>query len=83
MWKKKFNKAKHSEDFLDLSCGKLNFFLQQRAIPVGGNHQSDLAARVLVAFEQKIPVKHSEDCAMDLRHEHQFSPVWSSLRDPN
>ena len=56
MWKKKFNKAKHIEDFLDLSCGKLNFFLQQRAILVGGNHQSDLAARALVALNKTSPL---------------------------
>ena len=64
--------AKHIEDFLDLSFGKLNFFLQQRVIPVGGNHQFDLAGRALVAFAQNIPVKHTEDCAKDLRHEHSY-----------
>ena len=80
MWKKKFNKAKHIEDFLDLSCGNLNFFLQQRAILVGGNHQSDLAARALVAFEQNIPVKRSEDCAKDLRHEHSYPACWLILQ---
>ena len=80
MWKNKFNMAKHIEDFLDLSCGKLNFFLQQRAIPVGGNHQSDLVAHALVAFEQNIPVKHSEDCAKDLRHEHSYPACWLILQ---
>ena len=62
--------AKHLEDFLELSCGELKFFLQQRAIPVGGTH-SDLAARALVAFEQNIPIKQSaEDLAKGLRNEH-------------
>eukprot|EP00794_Sanderia_malayensis_P016402 gene16402-18039_t len=51
--------AKHLEDFLDLSCDELKFYLRQRAIPVGGKH-SDLAARALVAFEQNTPVKESE-----------------------
>ena len=64
--------VKHIKDFLDLSFGNLNFFLQQRAIPVGGNHPFDLAARALVALEEDIPIKHSEDCAKDLRHEHSY-----------
>eukprot|EP00795_Rhopilema_esculentum_P003892 gene3892-15201_t len=62
--------TKHLEDFLELSCGELKFYLQQRAIPVGGKH-SDLAAHALVAFEQKIPIKESaEDWAKALRHEY-------------
>jgi len=63
--------AKHLEDFLDLSCDELKFFLRQRAIPVGGNH-ADLAARALVAFEQNIQVKQSaEDLARELENEYK------------
>ena len=60
--KKKFNIVKQL-------FSAANSILQQRAIPVGGNH-SDLAARALVAFEQNIPVTQSEDFARDLRHEY-------------
>ena len=74
--------VKHLEEFHDLSCGKLNFYLQQRALPVGGNH-SDLAACALAAFEQNIPVKQSEDCAKDLRHEHSYPACSLILRRTN
>ena len=64
--------TKHLEDFLDLSCGELKFYLQQRAIPAGGTH-SDLAARALVAFEQNIPIKQSaDDLARALQNEHNI-----------
>eukprot|EP00794_Sanderia_malayensis_P001117 gene1117-468_t len=70
--------AKHLEDFLDLSCDELKFYLRQRAIPVGGKH-SDLAAQALVAFEQNTPVKESaEDLAKTLCHEHQVACYWNS-----
>ena len=63
-------KAKHLQDFLELSCGELKFYLQQRAIPVGRRY-SDLAARALVAFEKNIPIKESaEDLAKASRNEH-------------
>ena len=42
--------TKHLEDFLELSCGELKFYLQQRAISIGGTH-SDLAARALVVLK--------------------------------
>ena len=71
--------VKHLEEFLDLSCDKLSFYPQQRAFPVGGN-PSDLAARALAAFEQNIPVKQSEDCANDLRHEHSYPACSLILR---
>lgn len=63
--------ANHLEDFLELSCDELKFYLRQRTIPVSGNH-SDLAARALVAFEQNVPVKNSaEDLAKVLQHEYK------------
>ena len=40
------------ERFLEMSSGELNYFLQQRGLPVGGTHSS-LPARALIAFEQK------------------------------
>ena len=43
----------HLEDFLDLTTGELKFYLQQRALITSGNH-ADLAARALVAFEQRV-----------------------------
>eukprot|EP00794_Sanderia_malayensis_P017137 gene17137-18857_t len=70
--------AKHLKDFLDLSCDERKFYLRQSAIPVGGKH-SNLAARVLVAFEQNTPVKESaEDLAKTLCHEHH-----ALLKSPN
>ena len=52
--------AKHLEDFLDLTTGELRFYLQQRALTCHGNH-ADLAARVLVAFEQNLPIKETAE----------------------
>lgn len=43
------------EDFLELSNGELQFFLQQRGLPVSGNH-GYLAARALIAHEQKTEI---------------------------
>ena len=40
------------ERFLETSSGELNYFLQQRGLPVGGTHSS-LPTRALIAFEQK------------------------------
>ena len=60
----------HLEEFLELSCGELKLYLQQRAISIGGTH-SDLAARALVAFEQNISIRQSaEDLAKTLRHDY-------------
>ena len=41
------------EDFLELSNGELQYYLQQRCLPTSGNHET-LAARVLLAHEQSI-----------------------------
>lgn len=75
--------AKHLEDFMDLSAGELKFFLQQRALPCTGTH-SDLAARCLVAFEQKIPTKESaEQYAQSLKTQHEATlQKYSIQQDP-
>ena len=41
------------EDFLELSNGELQYYLQQRRWPIWGNHGT-LAARTLLAHEQGI-----------------------------
>ena len=41
------------EDFLDLSNGELQYYLQQLSLPTSGNHGT-LAARALFAHEQSI-----------------------------
>ena len=42
-----------NKDFLELSCGELKFYLQQRAISIGWT--LDLRERALVAFGAKYP----------------------------
>ena len=74
--------TKHLEDFLELSCGELKFYLQQRAISIGGTH-SDLAARALVAFEQNIPIRQSaEDLAKTLRQDYTMLLKSFDIQDP-
>ena len=41
------------DDFLELSNGELQYYLQQRGLPMSGSHGT-LAARALIAHEQKI-----------------------------
>ena len=41
--------------FLEISSEELKYFLQQRGLPFEGTHGS-LAARALIAFEQKKPI---------------------------
>ena len=48
-------KVNDIEDFLELSNGELQFYLQQRGLPSSGTHGS-LAARALIAYEQKVEV---------------------------
>ena len=63
--------ARHIEDFLKLSNGKLKIYLQQRGLPSSGTF-SNLTARVLVPFEQQSLVKHSdEDLSKGLKHKHE------------
>ena len=62
--------AQHLEDFLGLSTGELWFYLKQRALTCQGNHV-DLAARVLVAFEQNLPRKETAEILLfTLQREH-------------
>ena len=41
------------DDFLELSNGELQYYLQQRGLPMSGTHGT-LAARALIAHEQKV-----------------------------
>ena len=41
------------EDFLELSNGELQYYLQKRCLPTSGNHGT-LAARALFALEQNL-----------------------------
>ena len=41
------------EDFLELSNVELKYYLQQRGLSTSGPH-STLAARALIAYEQKV-----------------------------
>lgn len=74
--------ATHLEDFLELSCGELQFYLKQRGLPSGGTH-SDLAARALVAFEHKTPIRDSaESQAKSLQNEHVELLRTCGIKDP-
>lgn len=74
--------ATHLEDFLELSCGELQFYLKQRGLPSGGTH-SDLAARALVAFEHKTPIRDSaESQAKSLQNEHVELLRTYGIKDP-
>ena len=41
------------DDFLELSNGEIQYYLEQRGLPFSGTHGT-LAARALIAHEQKI-----------------------------
>ena len=41
------------DDFLKLSNGELQYYLQQRGLPMSGTHRTQ-AVRTLIAHEQKI-----------------------------
>ena len=47
---------KHHEDFLEMSRGELEYFLKVRGLRITGKNV-DLAARALVAYENRIPIK--------------------------
>ena len=48
------------EDFLIMSSSELQCYLQQRGLSVSRTHSS-LAARALIAFEQKVEIKSTAD----------------------
>ena len=50
---------KHHEDSLEMSRGELEYFLKARGLRITGKNV-DLAARALVAYENKTPVKETE-----------------------
>ena len=55
------------KDFLVMSSSEIQYYLQQRGLLVSGTHSS-LAARALVAFEQKVEIKSTADqIAMQLK----------------
>ena len=48
------------EDFLVMSSSELQYYLQQRELSVSETNTS-LAARALIAFEQKVEIKFTAD----------------------
>ena len=48
------------DNFLVMSSSKVQYYMQQRRLSVSGTHSS-LAARALIAFEQKVEIKSTAD----------------------
>ena len=70
------------EDFLVMSSSELQYYLQQRGLSVSGTHSS-LAARALIAFEQKVEIKSTADqIAKQLKNDYRELFMKHNLDDP-
>ena len=70
------------EDFLVMSSSELQYYLQQRGLSVSGTHSS-LAARALIAFEQKVEIKSTADqIAKQLKNDYRELLMKHNLDDP-
>ena len=73
---------KHHEDFLEMSRGELEYFLKARGLRITGKNV-DLAARALVAYENKTPLKETElEFKESLRQEYKKLLDSQNISDP-
>ena len=70
-----------SEDFLVISSRELQYYLQQRGLPVSGTHSS-LAARALIAFEQKVEIFTADQITKQLKNDYRELLMKHNLDDP-
>ena len=70
------------EDFLVMSSSELQYYLQQRELSVSETNTS-LAARALIAFEQKVEIKFTADqIAKQLKNYYKELLMKHNLDDP-